>query len=587
MNQNSDQVTYGTGAGAFTATLGECRPIVEAALDSWDRQQFSRLMWAKDPTPWKQPVGTKELVDRLGWLTVASTMMNRVEELTGFAQEIVGSGVTSVVVLGMGGSSLSPEVSYLTFGSKPGFPKLFVLDSTVPQAVLDIEAQIDLAKTLFVVSSKSGGTIETKSAYQYFFDKLPNGGNFIAITDPGSWLAGEGEAKGFRKVFLNMPDIGGRYSALSYFGLVPAALIGVDVKGLLESARKMMEACGDQHPARNNPGVALGAIMAECALRGRDKMTLVFAPEIRSFGYWVEQLVAESTGKNGQGVLPVESEPIGLPEDYSSDRLFVYTKLKTTTETGLDQKVEMLSAAGHPVVTIEIDDLLDLGREYFRWEIATAVASAFLAVNAFDQPNVASSKKITGELIDEYKQKSALPAQTKLAESGVLTAYADDATAEALNGIRESGPYAEVSVESVIDAHLRRFEPGNYIALMAFTNRTDAVDAALQTIRKGLQQKLQAATTAGYGPRFLHSTGQFHKGGPNTGLFIQITADDAQDVPIPGEVYSFGVLKDAQAMGDFISLRDNGCRVLRIHIGADLDVGYAALTEAILNVIRG
>lgn len=562
-------VTYGIRDGAFDADLGDLEPLVEAALDAWDRQGFSRLLWAKDPAPWKQPAGEPELTDRLDWLSVASTMLNRVDEIEGFAREIREEGFTSVVVLGMGGSSLSPEVSASTFGSRDGFPKLFVLDSTVPRAVLDVKWQVDPARTLFVVSSKSGGTIETLSAQKYFRAIVPSNRNYTAITDPGTPLDDETH---FRRVFRNFPEIGGRYSALSYFGLVPAALIGVDIRGLLESARKMMEACGDQHPARKNPGVALGAIMAQCALRGRDKMTLLFPPELQSFGCWIEQLVAESTGKNGRGVLPVEGEsPDGA---FADDRLFVYTGLK-----GPIPRIP----AGHPAVTIEMGSPLDLGGEYFRWEMATAAASAFLAVNAFNQPDVGSSKKITSKLLDDFAQKGELPALTKLAQDAPLTACADDETARALDVIRANGPYPEASVEAVLDAHLRRFEPGNYIALMSFIERTDEIDAELQALRALLKDQLLAATTLGYGPRFLHSTGQFHKGGPNTGLFIQITAEtpEGADVAIPGEGFSFETLKDAQATGDFLSLRAKGCRAIRVHLGADASAGLAALRETV------
>lgn len=560
-------MTYGIRNGAFDADLGDLEPLVEAALDAWDRQRLSRLLWAKDPAPWKQPLGEPELTDRLDWLTAASMMLNRVEEIEGFAREVRDEGFTAVVVLGMGGSSLSPEVSARTFGTKPGFPRLLVLDSTVPQAVTSVEREIEGEKTLFIVSSKSGGTIETLSAHDRFLSLIPSREHYIAITDPGSALDDESR---FRRVFRNMPEIGGRYSALSYFGLVPAALIGVDIRALLESARKMMEACGDHHPARNNPGVALGAIMAQAALRGRDKMTLLFAPELQSFGCWIEQLVAESTGKHGRGILPVEGEPVG--GDYADDRLFVYTGLKGSVP---------ILPAGHPVVTIEIDDLLDLGQEYFRWEIAAAAASAFLAVNAFNQPDVGSSKKITAEILADRKQKGR-PALTKLAHDPPLTASADDETARVLADLHASGPYTAASIEAALHAHLRRFEPGNYVALMAFIERTDAADDALAAIRAQLKEKLRAAVTLGYGPRFLHSTGQFHKGGPNTGLFVQITADgSAADVSIPGAPYSFEVLKDAQATGDYRSLRAKGCRAIRIHLGADVDAGLDALRDAV------
>jgi glucose-6-phosphate isomerase len=534
-------------------------------------------MWAKDPSPWKQPIkGQREIIKRLGWLTVADTMLGRVDELTSLAEEIRSEGIQSVVVLGMGGSSLSPEVSYEVFGSAEGFPKLFVLDSTVPAAIRTIEQQIDLESTLFIVSSKSGETIETKCAYKYFFAKS-SPERFIAITDPGSWLAGEAEAKGFRRAFLNMPDIGGRYSALSYFGLVPAALIGVDVAGLLESARNMKEACGPAHPARNNPGVALGAIMAELALRGRDKMTMVFSPQLESFGAWVEQIVAESTGKEGRGILPVEIETPCGPKSHGEDRFLVYTRLKGDEDSVSHALALMFQIAGQPVVTIEIDRPIDLGGEYFRWEIATAAASAFLAVNAFDQPDVAAAKKKTQEFLDEHKARGEFRRLTKLAEDEDLILYADPETKATLDLFHANGAEARATPESMLRAHLQRTEPGNYLALMAFIERTDELDALLQAFRLLLRDICNVPTTLGYGPRFLHSTGQFHKGGPNSGLFIQITAGDPADVDIPGEDYSFAVLKDAQALGDLTALREKGRRIIRIHLGNDIHPGLKAL----------
>ncbi len=578
MNQDSGDgiTTYGTGHGSFRARLGEYKPLVDAALDSWDRQRFSQLMWAKDPAPWKQPEGTPEIIDRLGWLTVVDTMLGRVDELTSFAEEIKNAGFRSVVVLGMGGSSLSPEVSYKVFGAADGFPKLFVLDSTVPAAIRTLEAQIDLGSTLFIVSSKSGKTIETKSAHRHFLAKS-SPERFIAITDPGSWLAGEAETKGFRRAFLNMPEIGGRYSALSYFGLVPAALIGVDIEGLLGSARRMMEACGPEVPARNNPGVALGAIVAELALRGRDKMTMLFSPRLESFGAWVEQLVAESTGKDGRGVLPVEMEtPFGL-ESHSPDRLLVYTKLKGAGDDLGRALQRMFEFAGHPGLSIEMDNLLDLGGQYFLWEFATAVASALLGVNAFNQPDVATAKKKTQEFLDEHKAKGEFGPLTKLADDDNLILYADDETKATLDLLRVTGPYPDATPESVLHAHLQRLEPGNYIALLAFMERTPDAEIILGTIRAKLANRYKAATTIGYGPRFLHSTGQFHKGGPNNGLFIQITARDPVDVEIPGEKYTFAVLKDAQALGDFTTLREKGRRIIRIHLRRDVSAGLKSL----------
>jgi len=599
MNRDSSESTYGSGYGSFRARLGEYQPLVDAALDSWDRQRFSELVWAKYPMPWKQPKGTPELVDRLGWLNVADTMLDRVEDLTSFAEEIRAEGITNVVVLGMGGSSLSPEVFHGVFGGVPGFPKLFVLDTTVPAAIRTLEAQIDLASTLFIVSSKSGETIETKSAYKYFFKEITRihkkkaCRQFIAIADPGSWLAVEAKAKPFRRRFLNMPDVGGRYSALSYFGLVPAALIGVDIAGLLRTARKMMEACGPEVPARDNPGVALGAIMAECALRGRDKLNMVFTPPMESLGAWIEQLIAESTGKKGQGVLPIEGEFMMPANVYPDDCLFVYTKpskkgLKSFRSEEVpipsvidesDRRLKALADAGHPVVTMEIGHPLDLGGEYFRWEFASAVASAFLAVNAFNQPDVAAAKRKTREFLDEHKEKGEFRKLTRLAEDDNLTLYADDETKMTLDLIRKSGDHPDATPESMLRAHLQRIEPGNYLGVMAFIERTEEVESPLQAFRLLLRDTCNVPTTLGYGPRFLHSTGQFHKGGPNNGLFIQITAGDPEDVSIPGEDYSFAVLKDAQALGDFIALREKGRRIIRIHLRNDVLCGLVSLLD--------
>lgn len=586
MTSNSSDSTYGSGDGSFRARLGQYKPLVEAALDSWDRQQFSRLLWAKDPTPWKQPEGTPELVDRLGWLNVADTMLNRVEELTSFAEEIRSEGITSVVVLGMGGSSLSPEVSYEVFGSAEGFPKLFVLDSTVPAAILDIERHIDLASTLFVVSSKSGETAETLAAYRYAFRRVKTnrkgdvGSQFVAITDEGSWFADEAKAKGFRRVFLNMPEIGGRYSALSYFGLVPAGLIGMDIRGLLKSARKMMEACSDHHPARKNPGVALGAIMGECALRGRDKLYMVFSEPMESLGCWIEQLVAESTGKNGQGVLPIEGE-FGFPAAvYPDDCLFVYTRLKSAPSEEYDRRLETLAEAGHPVVILDIEKPLDLGGEYFRWEMATAVASAFLSVNPFDQPNVALSKNITKRILRKYTRKGEFDGLAKLADGKNLILYADDETAAVLKDIREHGSYRSANAASMLQAHLSRLEPGDYVSVMAYLHGFPRLHEMIQAFRIHLQNVISVPTTLGYGPRLLHSTGQLHKGGRNNGLFIQITADDPTDLSIPYCRYTFGALKEAQALGDFDALRNRGRRIIRAHLGADLEAGMLELMDS-------
>ncbi|MCX6377199.1 MAG: glucose-6-phosphate isomerase, partial [Armatimonadetes bacterium] len=387
-----------------------------------EKQAFSERLWRKDPTVWRQgPKGAKVIRNRLGWLNVVETMMPRAAEITRFADDIKAAGFTHAVLMGMGGSSLSPEVSSLTFGVRPGYPDLMVLDSTVPASVLKIEGRIDPARTLFIVAMKSGATVETNSCYRYFHDRVRArigdraGDNFAAITDPGTSLEAEAHRNRFRDLFLNFADIGGRYSALSYFGLVPAAIIGVDIARLLDRALSMMKACGPDVSPSENPGIALGAMLAEHAMQGRNKMTLVLSPEIRSFGYWVEQLVAESTGKNGTGILPVESEFVADPGLYGDDRVFVYLRLKTSNDTGLDRGVGALEQAGRPVIKIALDDVYDLGKEYFRWEMATAVASALLGVNPFDEPNVKESKDNTRWFLRGPEKHHMLPKERPIA----------------------------------------------------------------------------------------------------------------------------------------------------------------------------
>lgn len=558
--------------------LGDYQARVDYALGAMDEQAFSRRFWEKDPSLWKQgPDGEKVILNRLGWLGVVPTMIERVPEILRLVEEVRADNFTHAVLMGMGGSSLSPEVSRLTFGVKEGYLDLMVLDSTIPSAVADIERRIDPAKTLFIVSTKSGTTVETLSAYEYFYQSLSNligdraGKNFIAITDPGTPLEEEAGKRGFRKTFINFPDIGGRYSALSYFGLVPAALIGVDINELMNRANSMAEACGPDVQPSENPAMILGAVMAELAMEGRNKLTLIMPQEIGSFGCWIEQLVAESTGKSGTGVLPVEGEFLTDPANYGDDRLFVYTRLASFANTELDEKVDTLIASGQPVLCIYLDDLYDLGAEYFRWEMATGVASALLGVNAFDEPNVKESKDNTNRLLSQFKAEGHLPQDEPVIEESGILLYCDEETKSVLDKIRTKGPYRDESLLSYIAAHLDQFQPGNYFALMAFIKPSEEIDGIFQCMRGHLRDAYSAATTLGYGPRFLHSTGQFHKGGPNTGMFIQFTADDSEDVPVPGQLYSFSILKQAQAMGDALSLRSKGCRLIRIHLGADIE----------------
>lgn len=561
---------------------------IDRALATLDKLAAPARLWEKDAGLWRQGTeGNKVIRNRLGWLDVVVKMRSEVARISQFAESLRAADIRHVVLLGMGGSSLSPEVSCRTFGVRPGYPELTVLDSTVPGAVLSAESRVDLEHTAFIVASKSGETIETDSAYRYFYRKLHGlkekkaGQNFVAITDPGTPLAEEANRMGFRELFENPPDIGGRYSALSYFGLVPAAVIGVDIGLLLDRAAEMAKLCGPDVSASVSPGFRLGATMGELALVGRDKMTLVMSPEIASFGAWVEQLVAESTGKSGRGILPVDGENLASPEQYGDDRWFVYMRLKDSSDNRLDDQVAELERAGQPTVRIELEDIYDIGKEYFRWEVATAVAGMVLSVNPFNEPNVKASKENTSQVLREFREMGKLPADAPILEEAGIGLYCDHDTRLLLDRIRQARGYAEVSLASYIAAHLDRCQDGDYLALLAFIENTPFVDDALQGIRTHLREKYGCATTLGYGPRFLHSTGQLHKGGANNGIFIQFTADDAQDVPIPDREYSFSILKQAQALGDAISLRGVGRPLIRIHLGSDAEGNLKQVAEMI------
>jgi len=560
-----------------------------AALSRLTAQQFPRRLWERDPGAWKEePAHQKIIRNALGWLTVPETMLSQVEELTGFAQEARRAGFTAQVLLGMGGSSLCPDVCRATFGAAPGFLPLHVLDSTVPSSVATLEKGLDLRHTLFLVSSKSGGTTETMSFFHYFYDRVralkgdAAGENFVAITDPGSSLEKLARERKLRRVFPGQPDIGGRFSALSNFGMVPAALAGVDVRTLLERAVHMAQACGAAVPAEENPGLTLGATLAEAARRGRDKITFVISPAIATFADWVEQLVAESTGKEGKGLLPVAGESLGDPAAYGPDRVFVRIKLADDADDRTERALKSLEAAGHPVVRIVLRDRLDLGGEFFRWEVATAAAGALLGINPFDQPNVQESKDNTKSLLAEYRAQGKFPAEEPVLESNGFTLYADSGTKAALarGGVRSK------AVEGVLGGFLGQARPGDYVALLAYLEPTPEHTAALEALRVEVRDSARLATTLGYGPRFLHSTGQLHKGGDNNGLFIQLTADDVQDLPVPGEAYTFSVLKTAQALGDMRSLVSKQRRVIRVHLGRDVRGQLARLQVVWLAAVK-
>ncbi|MGZ3599964.1 MAG: bifunctional transaldolase/phosoglucose isomerase, partial [Ktedonobacterales bacterium] len=561
------------------ASLGGLQSAVDAALDRADRERFAQRVWEHDPTLWKpNPAEQNEITNRLGWLTVIDTMRDALPRLNALRDDVRNAGFTGAVLLGMGGSSLAPEVLRETFGVAQGQPRLHVLDSTDPDTILSVERDIDLAHTLFIVASKSGGTIETLSHFAYFYDKVhavagdQAGQQFIAITDPGTKLEQMGRDHQFREIFLNPPEIGGRYSALSFFGLVPGAIIGLDVATLLDRADAMRRATDAGRPARENPGVYLGAIMGALANKGHDKLTLVVSPPISTFGYWAEQLIAESTGKENKGIVPVEGETLGPPSVYGNDRLFVYVRTDEGADPHLDEQLQALEAAGQPVVRLSIADRYDMGGEFFRWEFATAIAGAFLDINPFDQPNVQEAKDATNAILNEYIATKRLPQPSAILRTSNVTLIAGEA---------EAGKLADsVSLQAAIETFIKQVKPGDYIALLAYIERASQTQDALQHIRLRLRDLRRVATTLGYGPRFQHSTGQLHKGDPNTGIFLQFVANDQVDLSIPGQPYTFGVLKQAQALGDLQSLQAHGRRVIRIDLGNNIAAGLSEVRQA-------
>jgi transaldolase/glucose-6-phosphate isomerase len=553
---------------------------VQAALDDWRAHAKVRKLWARDASLW---TGADE-GQWLGWLGITNDQLAHSERFKTIAEAAKTAGLSHALLLGMGGSSLGPEVMKMTFGKIAGYPELHVLDSTDPAQVKTFEHTLDPAKTLFIVSSKSGGTLEPNIFKQYFFERVKQvvgakdaGSRFIAITDPGSKMQKVAESDGFRHIFFGLPSIGGRYSVLSDFGLVPAAIMGVDVSKLLDRAETMVRACMPSVPVEENPGVVLGLILGVAHNQGRNKLTLTTSPGIGDLGAWLEQLVAESTGKAGKGIIPVDRESLAAPAAYGNDRLFVYVRLAAAPDRAQDAAVEALERAGHPVVRIGVDEIYDLGAEFFRWEIATAVAGAVIGIHPFDQPDVEASKVATRTLTSEYEQTGKLPPETPIFEEGGITLFTDDKNATALGAAAGKSP----SLSAYLKAHLSRTKAGDYFALLAYIEMNEVHDRMLQAMRHAVRDNKRVATCLGFGPRFLHSTGQAYKGGPNTGVFLQITCDDAADLPVPGQKYTFGVVKAAQARGDFQVLAERGRRALRIHLGKDVRAGLQRLDAAI------
>lgn len=570
----------GSAINLQTHAVGSLDAAVNATLQDLHAKNFVPRLWAKDPSLWHQDPAHQTIIrNALGWLSVSEQQVRHASRLRAFAEDVKNAGFTHLLLLGMGGSSLCPEVCRMTFGRVPGHPELHVLDSTVPSQVKSFEARVDLARTLCIVASKSGSTTEPLVFQKYFFERMQQvkgdraGENFIAITDPGSLLERVATELRFRNIWPGVPDIGGRYSALSNFGMVPAAAMGVNVEQLLSRAEQMRQCCDSTVPPADNPGVVLGVILGTAAKAGRDKVTFLTSPAISSLGPWLEQLIAESTGKEGKGIIPVEGEPLGEPHVYGHDRVFAYLRYADGADPAQDAGVEALQVAGHPVVRIDVTDVMNLGQEFFRWEVATATAGSLLEVNAFDQPNVQESKDFTKAYLEEFKKKGCLPEDPPIAADGDIRIFADAPNQQALG--RAS------SLDQIVSGHLARVRPGDYVALNAYVERTPVVHALFQQIRILVRDAKQVATTVGYGPRFLHSTGQLHKGGPNTGVFIQLTAGEGEDLKIPGEPYSFGVLAAAQALGDLKSLTARQRRVIRIHLGPDIAGGVKRIQKAV------
>ena len=549
---------------------------VNAAIEDWKKNGKVKMLWERDSSLW---TGTDE--DKwLGWLDITEQQIEDIEKLKQITADIKKAGFKNALLLGMGGSSLCPEVLRLTFGKAGGYPDLHVLDSTDPAQIKAVEASVDLSSTICIVSSKSGSTLEPNIYKQYFFDRIRAkvgdkevGNRFIAITDPGSKMQRVAEKDKFRKLCMGVPSIGGRYSALSNFGMVPAAVMGIDVAKFLKNTQKMADACGAETDATTNPGVILGAILGVAAKHGRDKLTIVTSPGIFDLGAWLEQLIAESTGKTGRGIIPVDREKLGKPDLYGADRVFAYLRLESDSDKEQAAAVDALAKAGNPVVRIVLPDIYSLGQEFFRWEIATAVAGAIIGINAFNQPDVEASKAETRKLTAEYESTGKLPSESQFFTGDGMKLYADLKNMAALKG---GGTLA-----GFLKKHLARIGTGDYFGLLAYITMNKAHEEALEAIRLAVRDNKKVATVLGFGPRFLHSTGQAYKGGPNTGVFLQITCDDAVDLLVPGQKYTFGVVKAAQARGDFSVLAERGRRALRVHLGKDVEAGLATLAGAV------
>lgn len=558
--------------------LGACQEPFEKAIAQLEARSVASAIWGRHGELWSDDKDeAQEIEDRLGWLDLPRTMRFNVPRIEALAYELQAAGIERVLLLGMGGSSLAPEVLRKVFGVAEGYMDLIVLDTTEPDQIMRVEETGDLKTTALIAASKSGTTVETLTLLEYFRGKLEAivGENwtkhFIVITDPDTPLAERAELEGFRACYANPPDVGGRYSALSLFGLVPAALNGIDCERLLATGLDMVIRCRATVPDDENPAAQLGALLASCANQGRDKLTLLLSPRLASFGSWVEQLIAESTGKEGKGIVPVDGEPPLELDRYGDDRLFVYVRLEGDDNDTIDDLATRLANAGHPLTVLSLDDPYALGAEFFRWEFATAVAGYLLGINPFDQPNVEAAKERARQALERYEETGHLEETEPTIEEGGLALYDDDPELE--------------SIAEYLGQFLGQARSGDYVALMAYMDRNDTHSDALQRIRRVIAEKLGVAVTVGFGPRFLHSTGQIHKGGPNTGLFLQITCCADRDLEIPGRDYGFGVLRSSQAAGDLAALQDSDRRAIRVDIRGQVETGLSELEQTLLQAL--
>ena len=581
---SADRSTGDDGT-TLPAALGE---EAAEAVAEWERENRTARLWGRDAELW-----TGDGEDRwLGWLDAPGRARIELERLRAFGSAVAAERFTHVGLLGMGGSSLCPEVLRETFGRVAGAPDLGVLDSTDPAQVRSFERRLDLARTLFLVASKSGTTLEPNLFERYFLGRVADrvgrgtaGARFVAVTDPGSALDERASRAGYRAVFHGEPSIGGRFSALSPFGMLPAAVMGLDIGRLLASAERMARACAPDRPASRNPGVGLGLLLGVAARQGRDKVTFVLSPTIRSLGAWLEQLLAESTGKRGTGILPIDGESLGVPRVYDDDRLFVSIRLEGAADAEHDAALARLEAAGHPLIRLSLAERYDIAGEFFRWEMATAVAGSLLGVNPFDQPDVEASKVETRRLTEQHGApggwREDVPAARASYPGGEIVAYTDEREPAAARGAGGSP-----RLEELLAAHCGRLRPHDYFGVLVYAERSEPHAATLARLRHAVRDARRVATTVGFGPRFLHSTGQAFKGGPNNGVFLQVTCDDEADLPVPGHA-SFGVVKAAQARGDAAVLSERGRRVLRLHLTGPVGPGLAALADLVRSAVAG